>query len=188
MAYDTYSVERSDIKFYNRPATGYQVILLSSPRMYESLLRRSEASPRRLLKPVRERTIYRALHCVYEYRYGSPYSYPASNEAEARKQADRYAMICIANHWYSHATRMEARIYPFGGLIRDMRLVPRKPRRMYPRHDALSAQGIERLGGIPNSREAVALDRLRQSQPDGRLILNRGPVGITVKRRCCHRS
>lgn len=123
-----YVYEPKDIQFYSRPATGYQVILLSSPRLYESLLRRSESSPRRLLKPVRERTIYRALHCVIEYRYGSPDSYPAPNEAEARKHADDYAMISICNHWYSHATRMDVRIYPFGGLISDMRLVPRRRR------------------------------------------------------------
>ena len=43
------------------------------------------------MKPVRERTIYRALHCVIEYRYGSPYSYPTATEAEARR--DTIALI-----------------------------------------------------------------------------------------------
>ena len=130
MNYDAYRIENSDIQFYERPATGYQVILLSSPRLAESLLRRSEASPRRLLKPLRQRTIYRALHCVWEYQYGSIYSYPFPNEAAARKHADDYAMISIGEHWYRHGTRMDVRIYPFGGMIGDMRLVPRKPRRI----------------------------------------------------------
>ena len=125
MSYDAYRVANSDIQFYKRPATGYQVILLSSPRLYESQLRRSEASPRRLLKPLRERTIYRAFNCVIEYQYGSIYGYPFPTEAETRKHADDYAMISIGEHWYRNGTRMDVRIYPFGGLIRDMRLVPR---------------------------------------------------------------
>lgn len=90
-----YPKENKDIQFYRRSATGYQVILLSSPRLAESLLRCSEASPKRLLKPVRERTIYRALHTVLEYRYGSPYSYPAANEAEARNQAVQWESIPV---------------------------------------------------------------------------------------------
>ena len=98
---DAYRIENSDIQFYNRAAFVYQVILLSSPRLYESLLHCSESSPRRLLKPARYRMIYRALHTVLEYQYGCQYSYPASNEAEARMMADEYAMISICNHWYN---------------------------------------------------------------------------------------
>jgi hypothetical protein len=74
--------------------------------------------------------IYRTLFTILEYRYGCPYSYPAGDEAEARTMAVDYAMHAITDHWSRMATRMEAHIYPFGGLIGDMRVVPRKPRRM----------------------------------------------------------
>ena len=104
--YEQYQIENSDIQVYDRPAFGYQVITLNPTR------------------PGRFFTLY----TVIEYQYGSTYSYPARNEAEARKHADRCAMSVIYNHWQVHATRMEVRIYPFGGLIRDMRLVPRKRR------------------------------------------------------------
>ena len=77
--------------------------------------------------------IYRAFWLVIEYQYGSPDSYPAADEAEAKKQAVEYAMKAISEHWYRQSasdtqTRMDARNYPFGGLIRDMRLVPSRRR------------------------------------------------------------
>lgn len=37
-----------------------------------------------------------------------------------------YCMIAAAEHWSRIVTRLDARIYPFGGVIRDMRLVPRR--------------------------------------------------------------
>lgn len=74
--------------------------------------------------------IYNTLHAVFEYRYGSQYSYPAPNEAEARELAAEWAMAAINTHWYRYQARMDAHIYPFGGIIQDMRLVPRKPRRV----------------------------------------------------------
>jgi hypothetical protein len=95
--------EDKDIQYYNRPAMGYQVIILA-PRDGH----------------------YSTLHTVIEYRYGSRYSYPARDEAEARKLAVQYAMRAITEHWDRMKTRMEARIYPFGGIIRDMRLIPRR--------------------------------------------------------------
>ncbi len=95
----------SDIQHYNRPAFGYQVILLT---------------------PVSQSKIYWTLYTIVEYGYGSPYSYPARNEAEARKLAVQYALQAITEHWDRRKTRMEALIYPFGGLLRDMRLVPRE--------------------------------------------------------------
>ena len=93
--------EQKDIQFYTRPAFGYQIILLT-PRSSH----------------------YWTLYTVIEYRYGSPYSYPTRDEAEARKLAMEYAMHAITEHWDRLKTRMEAHIYPFGGLIRDMRLIP----------------------------------------------------------------
>ena len=103
------SWEHKDIQFYQRPAVGYQMFLL---------------------RPVQGCKLYDTLHTVIECRYGSPYSTPAPNEAEARKQADQYAMVAIATRWYREGTRTDVHIYPFGGLIGDMRLVPRKPRRV----------------------------------------------------------
>jgi hypothetical protein len=64
------------------------------------------------------------LYSIVEYWYGSQYSYPACDEAEARKLAVEYEMDATIGHWRWAKTRMEARVYPFGGLIRDMRLVP----------------------------------------------------------------
>lgn len=98
-------IDNSDIQFYERPATGYQVILLT---------------------PTHSK-IYRARSKVYEYRYGSRYSYPAASEAVARTMAVEASIQAITEHWNRMATRMVAHIYPFGGLIRDMRLVTRKP-------------------------------------------------------------
>lgn len=105
MLYDAYQIENSALQFYERPATGYQVILL---------------------RPARDGR-YWTLYSIVEYRYGSRYSYPARDEAEARKLAVEYAMHAVTEHWYRMKTRMEAHIYPFGGLIRDIRLMPRKP-------------------------------------------------------------
>ena len=104
--YDAYRIETSGIEFYERPATDYQVILLT---------------------PVSHSEVYRTLYMIVEYEYGSPYRYPARDEAETRKPAVQYAPHAITEHWYRMKTRMEGRIYPFGGLIRDMRLVLWKP-------------------------------------------------------------
>jgi len=106
MPCDAHQIENSDIQFYDRPATGYQVILLTP----------------------HERKFYTTLYTIIEYRYGCPYSYPAANETEARTMAVEYALYAITEHWDRMKTRMEACIYPFGGLIRDMRVVPRKRR------------------------------------------------------------
>jgi hypothetical protein len=98
--------EDKDIQFYNRPALGYQVVIF--------------ARGSKLLD------IHLNLHMVIEYQYGSRYSYPAPNEAGARRLAVSQCVTTITNHWNRMKTRAEARIYPFGGLIRDMRLVRRR--------------------------------------------------------------
>jgi hypothetical protein len=105
-----YSWEYKDIQFYLRPALGYQVILFARGSNYLG--------------------IHPTLHTVIEYRYGSRYSYPARDDAEAREQAVLYGMSAITDHYARLGTWAEARIYPFGGLIGDMRLVPQKARRV----------------------------------------------------------
>ena len=95
----------SKMQYEDRPAFGYQVILLT---------------------PVSQSKIYWTLYTIVEYEYGSLYSYLARDEAEARKLAVQYALQAITEHWDRRRTRMEALIYPFGGLLRDMRLVPRE--------------------------------------------------------------
>ncbi|MDK2744254.1 MAG: hypothetical protein NDI90_15210 [Nitrospira sp. BO4] len=102
-------MDRLDIQFYVRPALGYQVILFARGSNYLG--------------------IHPTLHTVIEYQYGSRCSYPAHDEAEARGQAVFYGIRAITDHYSRLGTWAEARIYPFGGLIGDMRLVPRKPRR-----------------------------------------------------------
>lgn len=114
MDHEAYRIANSDIQFYDRPASGYQVILFVQQGINRSLQEGKYLG------------IHPTLSSVIEYRYGSPYSYPARDEAEARKLAMEYAMHAITEHWDRLKTRMEARIYPFGGLIRDMRLVPRR--------------------------------------------------------------
>lgn len=108
MSYDAYRIENSDIRFYRRPAIGYQVILMA----------RTEALP-----PSR-RGLYRQI--IVEYRYGSSYSYPAPDEATSREHTVSWAIGAIADYWRLKQQRIDARIYPFGGLVRDMRLVTRK--------------------------------------------------------------
>jgi uncharacterized protein YecE (DUF72 family) len=109
MPHDDYRVEQKDIQFYRRPVTGYQVILMA----------RTDALP-----PSR-RGLHRSV--IFEYRYGSPFSYPAPDEATSREHAVSWTIGAIADYWRSKERRIDARIYPFGGLIGDMRLVPRKP-------------------------------------------------------------
>jgi len=106
--------EDKDIQFYDRPALGYQVILFVQPGIS------------RCCREGRYLAIHPTLSTVIEYRYGSRYSYLPATEAEARRQAIMYCMTAAENHWSRTQTRLDARIYPFGGLIRDMRLVPRK--------------------------------------------------------------
>jgi hypothetical protein len=98
------------IQYYKRPALGYQVILFARGSNYLG--------------------IHPTLQTVIEYQYGSRYSYPACDEADAREQAVSYGISAITDHYSRLGTWAEARIYPFGGLIRDMRLVPWKPRRV----------------------------------------------------------
>lgn len=71
-----YRLLNSDIQFYDRPATGYQVILLP---------------------PLNDR--YWTLSKIYEYEDGSPYPYPPPNEARARQMAVDYAITAITDHW-----------------------------------------------------------------------------------------
>lgn len=97
------------IQYYRRPALGYQVILFARDSNYLG--------------------IHPTLHTVIEYQYGSPYSCPAPDEANAREQAASYSITAITNHYSRLGTWAEARIYPFGGLIRDMRLIERRSRR-----------------------------------------------------------
>ncbi|MDK2743485.1 MAG: hypothetical protein NDI90_11265 [Nitrospira sp. BO4] len=104
-------MDRLDIQFYVRPAIGYQVILFARDSNYLG--------------------IHPTLHTVIEYQYGSRYSYPARDEADAREQAVSYAISAIRDHYARLGTWAEARIYPFGGLIRDMRLIERRSRRGY---------------------------------------------------------
>ena len=59
------------------------------------------------------------LSLIIEYRYGSRYSYPPATEAEARQQAVLYCMTAAEDHWSRTQTRLGARIYPFGGMIRE---------------------------------------------------------------------
>lgn len=108
MTYDAYRIENSDIQFYRRPATGYQVILMA----------RTETLP-----PSR-RGLYR--QAIFEYRYGSPYTTPAPDEAMSREHAVSWAIGAIADYWRLKEQWIDARIYPFGGLISDMRLVLRQ--------------------------------------------------------------
>lgn len=104
--------EPKDIQFYERPAFGYQVILF-----VQQGVSRGPREGKYL-------GIHPSLSTVIEYQYGSRYSYPAATEAEARFQAVAYCMTAAAEHWSRTGTRLDARIYPFGGVIRDMRLPP----------------------------------------------------------------
>ena len=106
--------EDKDIEFYERPAFGYQVILF-----VQSVIDRRLHEGKYL-------GIHPTLSLIFEYQYGSRYSYPAATEAEARFQAVAYCMTAAAEHWSRTETRLDARIYPFGGVIRDMRLVPQR--------------------------------------------------------------
>jgi len=115
MPYDAYQIENSGMQFYERPALGYEVILFVQPGISRSV------------REGRYLGIHPTLSTVIEYRYGSRYSYPPATEAEARQQAIMYCMTAAENHWSRTETRLDARIYPFGGMIRDMRLIP--PRR-----------------------------------------------------------
>ncbi|MDK2741310.1 MAG: DUF72 domain-containing protein [Nitrospira sp. BO4] len=99
------------IQYYKRPALGYQVILFARGSNYLG--------------------IHPTLHTVIEYQYGSRYSYPARDEADAREQAVSYAISAITNHYARLGTWTEARIYPFGGLIGDMRVIAVRPRIEY---------------------------------------------------------
>lgn len=107
--------EDKGIHFYERPALGYEVIVF----VQRGISRRSREG--------RYLGIHPTLSLIIEYRYGSRYSYPPATEAEARRQAVLYCMTAAENHWSRTKTRLDARIYPFGGMIRDMRLMPRKP-------------------------------------------------------------
>jgi hypothetical protein len=75
--------------------------------------------------------IHPTLHTVIEYQYGSRYSYPAPSEALTREQAISYGINAITDHYSRLGTWAEARIYPFGGLIGDMRVIAVRPRKEY---------------------------------------------------------
>lgn len=109
------SWEDKELQFYDRPALGYQVILFVQHGISRNC------------REGRYLGIHPMLSLIIEYRYGSRYSYPSATEAEARQQAIMYCVTAAENHWSRTGTRLDARIYPYGGLIRDMRLVP--PRR-----------------------------------------------------------
>jgi len=111
-----YRIEHSDIQWYTRPAFGYQVIVF-----VQQGISRCRQEGKYL-------GIHPTLSSVFEYQYGSRYSYPARDEAEARQMAMMYCMTAAADHWSRMGTRLDARIYPFAGLIGAMRLVPRKAR------------------------------------------------------------
>lgn len=100
MSFDYKQHQNSDIQFYSRPALGYQAIIFAREGNYLG--------------------IHPTLYTVIEYQYGSTYSYPARDEADAREQAVSYCIAAITNHYSRLGTWAEARTYPFSG---DMRLV-----------------------------------------------------------------
>lgn len=107
-------VQVQDIQWYQRPAFGYEVIVFVQPGIS------------RWLPEGKYLGIHPTLSSVIEYWYrpdGARYSYPARDEAEARRHAVMYCLTAAAEHWSRYQTRLDARIYPFGGMIRDMRLV-----------------------------------------------------------------
>lgn len=110
-----YRIANSDIQFYDRPSLGYQVILFVQRGINRSLQEGKYLG------------IHSTFFTVIEYRYESPNSYPAATEGGARLQAVTYCMKAAASHWSRMETRLDARIYPSGGMIREMRVVPRKP-------------------------------------------------------------
>jgi hypothetical protein len=79
--------EPKDIQFYDRPAFGYQVILFVQQGISRSL------------EEGKYLGIHPTLYTVLEYQYGSPYSYPARDEAQARQMAVTYCMTAAADHW-----------------------------------------------------------------------------------------
>lgn len=113
---DAYRIAHSDIQFYERPTLGYQVILFAQRGINRSLQEGKHLG------------IHPTFFTVIEYHYESPDSYPATTEDGARLQAVTYCMKAAASHWSRMETRLDARIYPFGGMMRDMRLVPRQRR------------------------------------------------------------